>query len=38
LIVRSFDSSTWEAVGMVANSDLAGGTTLTVTAFALCSL
>jgi len=32
-----FDSTTWEAVGMVINSDLGAGTTLTVTAYALCS-
>jgi hypothetical protein len=39
-LVASYPSSatTWTGIGMVLNSDLAGGTTLTVTAYALCSL
>jgi len=39
-LVSSYPSSAsiWTAVGMVLNSDLAAGTTLTVQAYALCSL
>jgi hypothetical protein len=31
-------TSTWTAVGVVSDSNLGGGKTLTVTAYALCSL
>jgi hypothetical protein len=39
-LVSSFPSAveTWTAVGVVAIASLGGGQTMTVTAFALCSL
>jgi hypothetical protein len=32
------DNNTWTVVGVVSDSNLGGGKTLTVTAYALCSL